>query len=132
MFCSPRLDESESGCPHGLPSFLRNLCNPSEQKQRMDRSSFSEHVDPNMQMILMKEMAPNPMFHHAISRRLQNLAPDQIARFSNLPLESADDGASGPAPAHYNFVQDTQVTYFFDNNGDIMMFNQSFLKKMYR
>ena len=119
MFCSPRLDESESGCPHGLPSFLRNLCNPSEQKQRMDRSSFSEHVDPNMQMILMKEMAPNPMFHHAISRRLQNLAPDQIARFSNLPLESADDGASGPAPAHYNFVQDTQVTFFSTITGTL-------------
>ena len=107
MFGSAIDGSGDSACAHGLPSFLRNLCSPTQQKQRTDRSSFSEHANSNMQMIFMKEMAPNPMFHHAISRRLQNLSPDGIQSFHNLPLAGADDGSR--ASTHYQLVQDTQV-----------------------
>ena len=44
-------------CLHGLPSFLRYFCDPSgsKQKQRMDRSTFSERSDANVDRIIMSD-----------------------------------------------------------------------------
>lgn len=129
-------------CLHGLPSFLRAFCNHAgaHQKQRTDRSSFSDRSDSNMDdmMTMMTEekvvntelndtenapnfienapnsveMAPNSGFHHAISRRLQNLSPDLARSLQNLSPDGRGEQEETnvrPAPAHFQFVQDTQV-----------------------